>query len=189
MDFKGDVKDGLYVGKPIDDINIKIIKPSDKVIEDFESMWLPTGEIGEICVEGKHVLKEYYNSERAQNFAKINYNMQVWHRTGDAGYLDNDGNLFLMGRVKNRFEYKGKEVYVFPIENALLEIDGIEIGTVLKLDKEIIIAIETKIPQGKIEQELRNKNFEFDKVVITKIPRDPRHNSKIDYDKLKKILS
>ena len=189
LDFKGDVKDGLYVGKPIDDINIKIIKPSDKAIEDFESMWLPTGEIGEICVEGKHVLKEYYNSERAQNFAKIHYNMQVWHRTGDAGYLDNDGNLFLMGRVKNRFEHKGKEVYVFPIENALLEIDGIEIGTVLKLDKEIIIAIETKIPQGKIEQELRNKNFEFDKVVITKIPRDPRHNSKIDYDKLKKILS
>ena len=74
-------------------------------------------------------------------------------------------------------------------ENALLEIDGLEIGTVLKLDKDILIAIETKIPQGKIEQELRNKNFEFDKVVITKIPRDPRHNSKIDYDKLKKILS
>ena len=39
------------------------------------------------------------------------------------------------------------------------------------------------------EPNVRNKNFEFDKVVITKIPRDPRHNSKIDYDKLKKILS
>ena len=37
--------------------------------------------------------------------------------------------------------------------------------------------------------EVKGKNFEFDKVVITKIPRDPRHNSKIDYDKLKKILS
>ena len=189
LNFKGDVKDGLYVGKPIDDINIKIIKPSDDVIEDFESMWLERGEIGEICVEGKHVLKEYYNSEKAQKFAKINYNGQIWHRTGDAGYLDKDGNLFLMGRVKNRFEHNGKNVYVFPIENALLEINGIEIGTVLKLNDKIIIAAETKIRQGKLEQELRNRNFEFDKLVITKIPRDPRHNSKIDYDKLKKILS
>lgn len=189
LDFKGDIKDGLYVGKPIDDINIKIIKPSDDMIEDFESMWLETGEIGEICVEGKHVLKEYYNSEQAQKFAKIYHNGQIWHRTGDSGYLDNEGRLFLMGRVKNRFEHNGKEVYVFPIENALLEIDGVEIGTVLKIKDKIIIVAETKIPHGKLEQDLKNLNFKFDKLVITKIPRDPRHNSKIDYDKLKKILS
>ena len=188
LEFKGDVKDGLYVGKPIDDINIKIIKPSDDVVEDFESMCLETGEIGEICVEGKHVLKEYYNSEKAQKFAKIHYNGQIWHRTGDAGYLDNEGRLFLMGRVKNRFGHNGKEVYVFPIENALLEIDGIEIGTILKINGKIIIVAETKIPQGKLEQELRTRNFTFDKLIITKIPRDPRHNSKIDYDKLKKLI-
>ena len=188
INFKGDVKDGLYVGKPIDDINIKIIKPSDNEIENFESMWLETGKVGEICVEGNHVLKEYYNSEKAQKFAKIHYQEQIWHRTGDAGYLDNDGNLFLMGRVKNRFEHNGKEVYVFPIENALLEIDGIEIGTILKINGKIIIVAETKIPQGKLEQELRTRNFTFDKLIITKIPRDPRHNSKIDYDKLKNII-
>ena len=94
-----------------------------------------------------------------------------------------------MGRVKNRFEHNGKEVYVFPIENALLEIDGVEIGTVLKIKDKIIIVAETKIPHGKLEQDLKNLNFKFDKLVITKIPRDPRHNSKIDYDKLKKILS
>ena len=189
LDFKGDIKDGLYVGKPIDDINIKIIKPSDDMIEDFESMWLETGEIGEICVEGKHVLKEYYNSEKAQKFAKIHYNGQIWHRTGDAGYLDSEGRLFLMGRVKNRFEHNGKEVYVFPIENALLEIDGVEIGTVLKINNEIVLVVETKILKHKLEQELKKRNFEYDKLIITKIPRDPRHNSKIDYDKLKKILS
>lgn len=187
--FKGDVKDGLYVGKPIDEINIKIIKPSDDVIENFENMRLETGEIGEICVEGKHVLKEYYNSEKAQKFAKIHYNGQIWHRTGDAGYLDNENRLFLMGRVKNRFEHDGKEVYVFPIENALLEIDGVEIGTVLKINDKIIIVAETKLSHPKLTQELVSRNFEFDKLIITKIPRDPRHNSKIDYDKLKKILS
>ena len=188
LDFKADIKDGLYVGKPIDDINIKIIKPSDDVVEDFESMWLKTGEIGEICVEGKHVLKEYYNSEKAQKFAKIHYNGQIWHRTGDAGYLDSEGRLFLMGRVKNRFEYNGKEIYVFPIENALLEIPGIEMGTILKIKDRIVVVVETKLPAAKIEQELKNRNFEFDRLIITKIPRDPRHNSKIDYDKLRNLI-
>ena len=126
LNFCGDIKDGLYAGKPIDDINLKIIKPSDEIVEDFESMWLKNGEIGEICVEGKHVLKEYYNSEKAQKFTKIFYNGQIWHRTGDAGYLDNEGRLFLMGRIKNRFENKGETVYLFPIENTLLEIKGIK---------------------------------------------------------------
>lgn len=189
LEYRGNVKDGLYAGKPIDDINIKIIKPSDEPVEDFESMWLNAGEIGEICVEGKHVLKEYYNSEKAQKFAKIRYNGQIWHRTGDAGYLDNEGRLFLMGRVKNRFEHNGKEIYVFPVENALSEIEEIEIGTVLKIGSAIVIAAETNLPKQKLEQYLKVKNFVFDKLVVTKIPRDPRHNSKIDYDKLKKILS
>lgn len=189
--FDGELKDGLYVGTPIEDINLKIIKPSDDVIEDFESMWLETGEIGEICVEGRHVLKEYYNSDEAQRFAKIHYNGKVWHRMGDAGYLDNEGRLFLMGRVKNRFEHNGKEVYVFPIENALLELDGVEIGTVLKINNEIVLVVEL-VPNAKIDESAiieKLSDFEFGRIEFMKIPRDPRHNSKIDYDKLKKILS
>lgn len=193
LDFGKDTKGGLYVGKPIDDINIKIIKPSDEPIKDFEKTWLAFGEIGEICVEGNHVLKEYYNSEKAQKFAKIRYNGQVWHRTGDAGYLDENGNLFLMGRIKNRFDHNGKEIYVFPIENALQEIEGIEIGTILKINDEIVIAIElnTKTDELKIADKL--SDFDYNRIEIfypnKPIPRDPRHNSKIDYDKLKKILS
>ncbi len=189
LDFKGEVKDGLFVGKPIDDINVKIIRPSDEPVQNFEESWLPQGEIGEICVEGKHVLKEYYNSEKAQNFAKIRYNGQIWHRTGDAGYIDKDDNLFLMGRVKNRFEYNGKEIYVFPIENALLEIDEIEIGTVMKIGNKIVLAIELK-PSSKINEfeTAKLSGFEYDRIEFLKIPRDPRHNSKIDYDKLAKLI-
>ena len=59
----------------------------------------------------------------------------------------------------------------------------------LKINNEIVLVTETKIPKQKLEQELKERNFEFDKLIITKIPRDPRHNSKIDYHKLKKILS
>ena len=189
IEFRGDLKSGLLVGTPIDDINVKIITPTDKPIEDFENSWLPSGEIGEICVEGKHVLKEYFNSEEAQKFTKIRYKNHIWHRTGDAGYIDDCGRLFLMGRVKNRFELNGKTVYVFPIENALSEIDGVKIGTVLKIKNKIVFAIEAKISHQKVEQELKSKGFEFDRLVVMKIPRDPRHNSKIDYDKLKTLIN
>lgn len=189
LKFNGKVQDGLYVGKPIKDINIKIIKPTEKVVDNFETLWLPTGEIGEICVEGNHVLKEYFNSEEAQKFNKINYNGQIWHRTGDAGYLDLEGRLFLMGRVKNRFECGEKTVYVFPIENALLEIEGIKIGTAIKINDEVLLCVETNLEKEKLEQELKSYGFVFDKLVIQKhIPRDPRHNSKIDYDKLKTLI-
>ena len=188
--YKGDLKAGLLVGKPIEDINIKIIKSSDDVVTDFESMWLSQGEIGEICVEGKHVLKEYYNSDIAQQFAKVHHNGKIWHRTGDAGYIGEDGNLFLMGRVKNRFEHNGKEIYVFPIENALLEIEGIEIGTILKIKDEVILVVELKPVSQVDENSIIEKlsDFEYDKVEFIKIPRDPRHNSKIDYDKLKTLF-
>ena len=200
LDFKGDIKDGLYVGKPVDDINIKIIKPIDGPVENFESTWLEQGKVGEICVEGRHVLKEYYNSEKAQKLAKISYNSQIWHRTGDAGYLDGDGNLFLMGRVKNRFEHDGHDIYVFPIENALSEIEGAEIGTVIKLNDKIIIVIEPKdLKSVSLQCDIKEKiykmfyedfkfDFDYDDIKFLKIPRDPRHNSKIDYDKLKNII-
>ena len=189
LEFNGNVNNGLLVGKPSEDINIKIIKPTDDPIEEdeFEKLWLPNGQIGEICVEGKHVLKEYYNSDKAQKFAKIKYQNQIWHRTGDGGYIDDNGNLFLMGRVKNKFIHNDKEIYVFPIENALLEIEGIEIGTIIKHNNKIIVVVELKNQnkRDEITNEIKSKGILFDDIIfVNKIPRDPRHNSKIDYDKL-----
>ena len=64
-----------------------------------------------------------------------------------------------------------------------------EIGTVLKINNEIVLVTETKIPKQKLEQELKLKGFEFDRLVVMQIPRDPRHNSKIDYDKLKTLIN
>ena len=193
LNFDGNLNNGLLVGTPCEQINLKIIKPVNApVIENqFPKLWLQNNEIGEICVEGKHVLKEYFNSEEAQNFTKIKYNNQIWHRTGDAGYIDNEGRLFLMGRVNNCFEYKGNTYYVFPTENSLLEIEGIEIGTILLHENKIILVIELKNNSNleKIKENIKLKNILHDEIIIkNKIPRDPRHNSKIDYDRLKKQL-
>ena len=194
IDLCGNINNGLLVGIPSSDIKIKIIKPIDTPIEEneFENLWLNTNEVGEICVEGKHVLKEYFNSDEAQKFSKIQYKCEVWHRTGDGGFLDENGNLYLMGRVKNRFIHNDKEIYVFPIENALLEIYGIEIGTILKRNEKVYIVLETykNADKDTIEKDIKGKGILFDEIIfLNKIPRDPRHNSKIDYDKLNLLLN
>lgn len=191
--FKGNISDGLFVGIPSEDIDVKIIKPTEEPVSEseFDSFLLPVGETGEICVEGSHVLKEYYNCDEAQNFAKIKYKGKIWHRTGDGGFLDKDEHLFLMGRIKNRFQYKGKDIYVFPIENSLLGIDEIEIGTVIEDNEKIHLIIELKkgADRGQAEKKIKEHGILFDEIIfIKKIPRDPRHNSKIDYDKLRLTL-
>lgn len=185
---------GLLVGKPIPEIQLKIIWISGEPIEvknreELEKLELAAGETGEICVTGDHVLKEYYNNPEAERANKIKVAGDIWHRTGDAGYLDGNGSLFLMGRVTSRFEWKGDYIYTFPIENRLNEIPGIAIGTIIKIGERAILVIELEKGYSHrweaVISQIKELGIPHDEIDIRKkIPRDPRHNSKIDYNLL-----
>jgi len=93
---------GLNVGKVYSGSSVKIVGITDEVIsctsdKELSKLERPLGSIGEIIVAGEHVLKEYYNNPEALKRNKIFVGDEVWHRTGDAGYID-DGLLFLTGR-------------------------------------------------------------------------------------------
>ncbi|MES2766041.1 MAG: AMP-binding protein [Bacteroidota bacterium] len=182
---------GLPAGKPIDDIALKIIRISDDAIavhsqEEFLKLSLKNGEVGEICVSGKHVLKEYVANPEAIRQNKIHVENEVWHRTGDAGYLDENGDLFLMGRVKQRFTFKNKVYFTFPLEAQISEINGVKMGTVFKKGDEVYTIIEAeKSLENEVLKEISAMDFPFKKVkFVERIPRDARHNSKIEYSKL-----
>ena len=64
---------------------------------ELEAQSLPAGETGEIVVSGPHVLGGYLHG-RGDSETKFRVNGTVWHRTGDAGYFDDTGRLWLMGR-------------------------------------------------------------------------------------------
>ncbi len=107
------------VGLPIPGSRVKII--SDESGSEID---LPNGEIGEICVKGGHVMLGYYNNEEATAAA---FTQEGYFRTGDFGYMDNDGYLYITGRKKNIIILdNGKNVYPEEIEEYLERVSVIK---------------------------------------------------------------
>jgi long-chain acyl-CoA synthetase len=78
---------------------------------------MPTGERGEVCARGPQVMKAYWN--KPEETAKVFVDGAI--RTGDVGYLDEDGYLFLVDRIKDVIIAGGYNVYPRVIEEALYE--------------------------------------------------------------------
>lgn len=188
---------GLPVGKPYRGSAVKIIRITEAPIvcafpEELEALEKPAGEIGEIIVSGKHVLREYINNEAAVRRNKIHIGDVCWHRTGDSGFLDASGMLFLTGRCSTLIPVENGIVSTFMIENKLQLLQEIKSGTALLINDLIVISVQ--LTEGSVlNDELRLKLkdlFPFSErtEVFVRLPRDPRHYSRIDYVKLEEML-
>jgi acyl-CoA synthetase (AMP-forming)/AMP-acid ligase II len=84
-------------------------------IQDEAGHILPTGERGEVCAQAGNYMQGYWNrpAETAAAFRN------GWYRTGDAGYIDGDGYLYLVDRVKDMIVTGGENVYSAEVENAI----------------------------------------------------------------------
>ncbi|MEO5644262.1 MAG: AMP-binding protein [Bacteroidia bacterium] len=187
------LEEGLNVGQPDQSATVKIIKITEEILtlnneEELKALELDGTAIGEIIVSGDHVLREYFNNEEALKRNKIFIGEKCWHRTGDSGYLGANGNLFLTGRCATLIHRDGKIIAPFIYENFFQTITGVEMGTVMLPDNKLLVIVElTDAAEKKIVTEKINScELIFDKIIfLEKIPRDQRHNSKIDYGLLK----
>lgn len=100
---------------------------SELAIFDDDGAELPTRELGEIGVRGPGVSLGYYQAP--EETAKIRRN--GWHLTGDIGYLDEDGFLFIVDRKKDMIVSGGFNVYSTEVEQALMAIPGVSIASVI----------------------------------------------------------
>src|SRR5262249_57032099 len=73
---------------------------------------------GEVCVKGLKVMKGYWNRPDATVAA---IDAEGWFHTGDIGYLDEDGFLFIADRVKDMVITGGENVYPAEVESVLYE--------------------------------------------------------------------
>ncbi len=88
---------------------------------------LPAGERGEICVRGPQVMNGYLNREQETRDAFIDGAL----RSGDVGYLDADGYLFVTDRIKDLIICSGHNVYPRVVEDALYEHPAVAEAVVL----------------------------------------------------------
>lgn len=96
-------------GKPFPGNEVKII--------DGDGQALPPGQVGEICIRSVSVMAGYHNKPEATAKAVID----GWYHTGDAGYLDADGYLYIHDRVKDMIVSGAENIYPAEVENALHE--------------------------------------------------------------------
>lgn len=113
---------GTCVGRPFPTIRLKIIEIVEGPIRSLTDVReLPTGEIGEIIVQGEVVTREYFRRPEATAAAKIPDGEWFWHRMGDVGYLDEAGALWFCGRKGHVVETSEGRMFtdsVEPIFNA-----------------------------------------------------------------------
>lgn len=100
-------------GKTIENVDIKII-------DEFGREQKPNN-IGEIIVNGPNVMKGYYKDPDKTKRTIVN----GWLHTGDLGYLDEKGFLYVKGRIDNMVISFGKNIYIEEIESTINSIDGV----------------------------------------------------------------
>lgn len=104
----GAVRDGS-IGLPVDKTIVEIRDINDP------AHIMPQGELGEVCVRGPQVMLGYWN--RPDETANVFVDGAL--RTGDVGYIDPDGYIFLVDRIKDLIISGGYKVYPRMVEEAL----------------------------------------------------------------------
>lgn len=151
---------GLLVGHPVPDIRLRI-------------------QNQEIQVAGAHVNSGYLDpAHDVEN--KIAAGDTIWHRTGDAGQLDDQGRIWLLGRIGSDVTVGGRQLFPFSIEVAARRWDGVRQCAMMAADAGAYLVVSGD-PQHMPAWQKSAADFGISRVVLVDdIPMDRRHASKID---------
>lgn len=100
-------------GRPVIGVTISVVDPSGRPVAQ--------GEQGEVCARGGNFMQRYLNDDEATSAVF----RDGWYHTGDAGYLDEGGYLFLVDRVNDMIVTGGENVYSIEVENAISSHEGV----------------------------------------------------------------
>lgn len=115
------------VGIPLPGVTIGIFDEQFNELKYYER--------GQILANTPCSMLGYYKNEEAtKEYFHIDKNGIKWNCTGDIGYIDEKGNLFVQGRATDYSIIDNEKIYNFDIENILMELDEIKMCDVLEFD-------------------------------------------------------
>ncbi|MFK7779003.1 MAG: fatty acid CoA ligase family protein, partial [Gimesia sp.] len=201
---KTQVGAGTCVGTPFPGVQLKIIEIHNEPIPALEqAKELPTGEIGEIIVQGPMVTREYFLRPEATRLAKIPDGEQFWHRMGDVGYRDAAGKLWFCGRKAHIVETEAGPMFTICCEAIFNQHPRVYrsalVGVGSKPDQKPVIIVEpeqgefpeSQTARDQFTQELlelgqgNTLTQSIETILFHRsLPVDIRHNVKIFREKL-----
>lgn len=168
---------GEYVQKP-DSVGIPIGDTTIAIVDENYKP-LPPYAVGQIiqssgCTTWGYMGEVEKNSEKF--FNDLKFPNRLWTKTGDLGYLDADGYLFVKGRVDNQIKVFGIRVSVDEIEIAFKELHGIDNVVILPINKNetesnFVAGVVSKLSVNEINKKIRSLPKEFQPIIWKKIPK------------------
>jgi acyl-CoA synthetase (AMP-forming)/AMP-acid ligase II len=137
-------------------------------VQDENGNFLPAGSAGEIVLRGACVMRAY----EAEPLVNEESFSNGWFRTGDQGFLDDDGYLFITGRLKEIINRAGEKIAPLEIDQALLDHPLVEQAVTFPVPNELLgeeVAAAVVLSGDADETELRE--FVFSKLAPFKVPR------------------
>jgi len=128
---------GAYVGNPTKNykfgsVGIPALETDVKIMDvETGTVEMPTGEPGEICASGPQVMKGYLNLPEESANALRDIDGKTYMYSGDVGYMDEEGYLFLCDRAKDMLIVGGFKVFSVEIEDNLSSLDFVSSSAVV----------------------------------------------------------
>jgi acyl-CoA synthetase (AMP-forming)/AMP-acid ligase II len=125
----------LSVGKPCTGVSVRILPPLDEsgAPGPAEEATFDSARPGEICVKSPGVMRGYYNNPEAT--ARV-LTPDGWLRTGDLGFVDSEGYLYVTGRLKDVMILAGQNVIPVDIEEIVDHIPGVRYGAAVGVESD-----------------------------------------------------
>ncbi|TVQ81975.1 MAG: long-chain fatty acid--CoA ligase [Micavibrio sp.] len=162
------------IGLPVPGMDVRIRDP------EFPTKDQPVNVKGEICLRGPQLMKGYWNREDATKEA---IDKDGFFHTGDIGYMDEDGFVFIVDRIKDMIITNGYNVYPSNVETALAEHPGVSeclvIGVPDEKRGETVKAFVVMKPGEKELSRDEFKDFLKDKLSPIQMPKDIEYRKEL----------